>query len=345
MVLLFAFTKKKLPIDTSFRRFYQHISPAKIQKLDLESNRYYIAGAAEDKIYLGHPSSPLSLTVVDSALQKKQIIRLSIDQDSLLIRNPQLRVIPPYFFLMDGTVPYILRGNTKDWKAYSISETIPYFTDVQAIDSISLAVSAMSSKTRELALGTIHLSDSATITLSHKLLQKQVDGIFDVDGKLLYNRQRKQLIYTYFYRNQYIVVNDNLQLQLRGKTIDSISQAQIKVITTKKEKKLAPSLMVNRYSATSGDHLFINSQILGRKEHLVSWKKSTTIDVYNIEKKKYKFSFYVKDIGENKLKAFYMLDNKLIGLIGNNIISYQLNDRYFDESSPPIEPQNLNKNI
>ncbi|MDO5970098.1 hypothetical protein Q4Q35_09790, partial [Flavivirga aquimarina] len=241
IVLLFAFTNKGPQRDTSFKRGFLYDAPKKTHQLDLEYNGYDIAGVDREQIYLSNFQSPLFLTVVDSALQSKEVVHIAIDQDSLPLRSPQLRVIPPYFFLTDGTIPYILRGRTEDWKAYSLLNDPLYFTNAQPMDSVTLAIRAISNKTKEFALGTIHLADSASITLSHKLLQKQVDGIFDVDGTLQYNQQRQELVYTYRYRNQYIVANDSLQLQRLGKTIDTISQAQIQVgtIASKNQQKLA----------------------------------------------------------------------------------------------------------
>ncbi|MDO5978208.1 hypothetical protein [Flavivirga spongiicola] len=343
MTLLFAFTQKELQRDTSFLRGFLPTPPNKVHQLDLEYNGYYIAGTAEDKIYLSNTKSPLYLIAIDTALQNKQEIHLTIDQDSLPLRSPQVRVISPYFFLMDGTIPYVLRGNTTDWKAYSILENRLYFTNAEPIDSTTLAIRTISKKTQEFTLGTIHLSDSSKMTLSHKLLQKQVDGIFDVDGTLQYNRQRKQLIYTYRYRNQYIVANDSLELQFLGKTIDTISQAQIKIgtISSKNQQKMAaPALKVNKYSATSGNYLFVNSKLLGNRESLILWKKSSVIDVYNIVDNSYKFSFHVEDIGENKLKSFYVLDDKFIGLIGNHIVIYQLRNLFNNIKPSSLTNQN-----
>ena len=331
MALLFAFTNKGPERNMSFKRGFLYDAPKKIHELDLEYNGYQIAGAAEGQIYLSNPKSPLYLTVVDTTLQNKEVVHVTMDQDSLPLRSPQLRVIPPYFFIMDGTIPYILRGNIRDWKAYSILNNPLYFTNAQPMDSVTLAIRTISNKTNELTLGTIHLSDSATMTLSHKLLQKQVDGVFDVDGTLNYNQQRQQLIYTYRYRNQYIVANDSLELQWLGKTIDTISQAQIQVgtIASKNQKKLAaPALTVNKYSTTSGNYLFVNSQRLGKTESLVVWEKSSVIDVYDMVKNRYEFSFYVEDIEKHKLKTFYVLDDTFIGLIGNHIVTYQLGDRF-----------------
>ncbi|NMH89700.1 hypothetical protein [Flavivirga algicola] len=329
--LLFAFTNKGPERDMSFKRGFLYDAPKKIHEMDLKYNGYYIAGAYKDKIYLGNPKSPLYLTVVDTALQSKEVIHITMDQDSLPLRSPQVRVVPPYFFLMDGTVPYVLRGKTRDWKGYSILENPLYFNNAQPMDSVTLAIRTMSSKTREFALGTIHLADSATMILSHELLKKQVDGVFDVDGTLQYNKQQHQLVYTYRYRNKYIVANDNLQLQNLGTTIDTISQAQIKVstIASKNQQKMeTPALRVNKYSSTSGNYLFVNSLLLGKAESIDMWDKSSVIDIYNLVKNHYEFSFYVEDIEKNKLKTFQTLSDKFIGLIGNHIVVYQLNKHF-----------------
>ncbi len=329
--LLFAFTNKGPERDMSFKRGFLYDAPKKIHELDLEYNGYQIAGAAEGQIYLSNPKSPLYLTVVDTALQSKREVHITMDQDSLPLRSPQLRVIPPYFFLMDGTIPYILRGKTRDWKAHSILNNPLYFSTAQPMDSVTIAIRTTSSKTNEFALGTIRLSDTAKMILSHKLLQKQVDGLFDVDGTLQYSQQRQELIYTYRYRNQYIMADDSLQLQHLGKTIDTISQAQIQVgtIASKNQQKLAkPPLMVNKYSTVSENYLFVNSQLLGKTESIELWKKSSVIDVYDLVKNRYEFSFYVADIEKHKLKTFYVLHDKFIGLVGNHIITYQLDNRF-----------------
>ncbi|MDO5969891.1 hypothetical protein Q4Q35_08725, partial [Flavivirga aquimarina] len=65
-------------------------------------------------------------------------------------------------------------------------------------------------------------------------------------------------------------------------------------IASKNQQKLAaPALKVNKSSATSGNYLFVNSKLLGSKESLVLWKESSVIDVYDLVKNRYEFSFYV----------------------------------------------------
>lgn len=339
IALLFTISEHGLHRDNSFiRRFPGH--PAiQDKKLDLTYDSYYIAGVDQEQIYLGNTTAPLHAVVMDTALQNKKTVRLSIDQDSLPFKFLQLRVIPPYFFLADGTTSYIGRGKTTDWKAHAILNASAFFSKIEPIDSSHVVIRAVSSATQESVLGKISLLDTSKVEVSHELLQKQVDGMFDVDGVLLYNRQLQKLVYTYFYRNQYIVADNALQLDHFGKTIDTISRAQIKVGTIASkglQKMAAPALTVNKYSATYGPYLFVNSKLVGRYEPIEVWDYTSIIDVYNIVENTYLFSFHVYDIGEDKLRSFQVFDDKFIGLIGNHIVTYQMGRHYFKDLPPVL---------
>lgn len=337
MFLLFSLSEHKLHRDNSFTRRFAGHPAIKAKQLDMAYNSYYIAGADQGKIYLGNSIAPFHLVTLDTALQNKETIRLSLDQDSLPYKSIQLRVIPPHFFLMDGMMPYIFRGNTTDWKAQSVMNKPVYFSQVEPIDSVSLVISGLSGKTKENVLGKISLSETDKVDISHDLLQKQIDGIFDTDGILLYNRQLQKLVYTYYYRNQFIVADTNLQLNHLGKTIDTISQAQIKVgtIASKNQLKMAaPALTVNKNSATYGNYLFVNSKLIGKHEPINVWKHASIIDVYNLVENTYEFSFYVYNIKKDKLRSFRVLQDKFIGLIGNHIVTYQLDTSRFKNLLP-----------
>ncbi|GAA3613093.1 hypothetical protein GCM10022396_32930 [Flavivirga amylovorans] len=233
---------------------------------------------------------------------------------------------------MDGAMPYIFKGKTTDWKARSIMNIPPYFSQVEPIDSANLFIRGVSGKTRENVLGKINLSGTGKVSLSHDLLQKQIDGIFDTDGTLQYNHQLQKLVYTYYYRNQFIVADTNLQLNHLGKTIDTISHAQIKVgtIASKNQQKMAaPPLTVNKNTATYGNYLFVNSKLIGKYEPIHIWERASIIDVYNLVENTYEFSFYIYGIKKDKLKSFRVLHDKFIGLIGNHIVTYQLDTSLF----------------
>src|SRR5690606_26084982 len=169
------------------------------------------------------------------------------------------------------------------------------------------------------------------VTLAHNLLKSQGDGIFDTDGLLMYNSHLKRILYTHYYRNEFIVANEALQLDYRGNTIDTVDQLNLEVINIKTKTKLAtPTLLVNKSAATYGNYLYVNSQLPGRYETSETWSKNSIIDVYDLVKDTYEFSFKIKDIGSDKLKMFLVENDHFIGLIGENLVIYKLHTYAFE---------------
>src|SRR5690606_9335442 len=160
------------------------------------------------------------------------------------------------------------------------------------------------------------------------LLQKQQDGIFDTDGVLLWNDKHQVFLYTYYYRNQYVVTDKSLEQQATGKTIDTISRAILDIAhyTNKDQYKLGgKSVYVNRQSTTNGDYLYIHSDRLGRYEEASVLDNSSIIDVYHIHQLTYDFSFYVFHQSDKRLSDFKVFGNLLVVLVDDVLWLYRLN--------------------
>jgi len=164
------------------------------------------------------------------------------------------------------------------------------------------------------------------------LLQKQIDGFFDTDGMMQYDDQLQKFIYVYYYRNQFIVANKNLQLNYRGNTIDTTTHANLKVAYIKKtrQRKIAslPST-VNQLIAVSGNLLFVNSKIIGRYESKKMWKEASIVDVYNIQNNTYLSSFYIYNSKKAKIQSILISGNNLYAVIGHHIHKYRLGKDFF----------------
>ena len=82
-----------------------------------------------------------------------------------------------------------------------------------------------------------------------------------------FDQQSQKFIYTYYYRNQFIIADTNLKLIRRGSTIDTTTKAKLKVAHIKEtgQRKIA-SLppTVNKLTAVSNNLLFVNSKLIGR---------------------------------------------------------------------------------
>ena len=328
VVALFLTSEKIIHFQNPFIRRYPHHPVTLEQTIDLKYNSYYFAGYGEGKLYLGNTTIPLSLLVFDEKM-KQQKIRIALDRESFYFKSIRIAVNVPYFYIFDGGVPVIFKGQIKDWKAALLSPTSPYFNIAVPTDSCSIVFRGTSSKTNNNVLGTFRWGKEPRVTIASQLLQKQVDGFFDVDGMLHYSAEMKRIVYLYSYRNEYIIADKNGVLDYRGHTVDTISHAKIKVayLKGKKERAMAvPALNVNRTSSVYGHFLFVNSNVPGRYESKESWKNSSVIDVYDLSKKSYVFSFHIDAIKTKKLRNFYVVSDRVFVLIDKQITVYKFSN-------------------
>ncbi|MFV8347187.1 MauE/DoxX family redox-associated membrane protein [Flavobacterium sp. ZB4P13] len=326
VVGLFLMSENITHYSNNFIRRFPHFPAVKTHDTNLQFNSFYIAGTDTDKVYLGSSTAQLLVTVFDSTLQKKTEFHIELDRKDLPFRAVTLRVEPPYFYVSDGTVPCVFKGNISDWKARLIKTGSEYFTLAEPIDSTTMIVRTQKRGSAESIIGRMNLQDDSETILNPKILEKQIDGLFDTDGHLVYSKQLKRFVYLYAYRNQFTVADRNLTIDFRGNTIDTMSHAKLEIVTIDNHgvKKLGkPALIVNKGCSIFNNLLFINSGIPGRYESLKMWKQASIIDLYSIPENSYLLSFYIYDEDEKKMKNFVVQDNLLYALIGNRLVSYK----------------------
>ena len=327
IAVLFQLSENIIHHHNNFTRRFPHFPAVVDKEMNLQADSYYFAGSDIGKIYLGNYTAPLQILEIDSALKTKTIHRIKLNKMNLPFTTIQIKILAPYFYLVDGNVPCIFKGKTTDWKASYIMRGDPYFSQFAPIDSTKIAFRTILKKTKTNTLGLFDLTDTTSIKFQPKLIEKQIDGVFDTDGQTLYDKEFEKLIYIYTYRNQYIVADKNLQVLYRGNTIDTTAHANLKVVTISNsgETKLAaPPLIVNNTSAVFKNTLFVSSNLPGKYESLLMWKKAAIVDLYNVENRSYLLSFYIYDIDGKKMRSFYIDGAKLYALIGSKIVVYKL---------------------
>lgn len=327
LTVLFIGSEKKIYRNEAFQRKYLPHAAEYLDDYELGSNDYYIAGFKDSIIYLGNLQAPLYLKTLDISLQHIKDFPVAISNIELPYRRARIMVDPPFFFLGDGTVPVIFRGKTTDWKAAIFSYNAAYFKQFEIADSTRLGIAGISTTTSTTNLGLITKAAAMdTVIFNDSIITKQVDGIFDTDGLLLWNAKHKKFLYTYFYRNSYVVTDENLNYQYSGKTIDTVSKAILDIAhhSKKDQYKRGQSVVVNRHMATSGDYLYINSDRLGRFEDKTAPTSAAIIDVYNIIEDSYKFSFYLAHQPDKKLTDFRIDKGILTALVNGRLWIYKL---------------------
>ncbi|MEC4004824.1 hypothetical protein OX283_009175 [Flavobacterium sp. SUN052] len=327
IVILFNASENIIHYKNNFiRRFTQHRS-VQANEMNLNYNSYYFAGENKGKIYLGNITAPLQITEIDTALQSKKVIHIQLKQTNLPFHAPQIRIYQNNFYVFEGTIPYIFKGSTSNWTATLKVHSGWYFSQLEPIDTVNMVIRYINPKNGQSNIGSINLKDTTKTQIAPKLLQKQIDGIFDTDGSLHWNKQNHKVIYVYRYRNQYSVANNKLQKEYSGNTIDTISKVKIELAKVKSHnmKTFAkPPLIVNKMSATYGNYLYVNSTLPGLYESDALWKNASIIDIYNLTNKSYLYSFPIYHIQNKKMRSFSVVGQNAYALIDNKLIRYKI---------------------
>lgn len=336
VVFLFVFSEKKMHRNNAFiRRHLPHFAN-QTESHDLNYASYYFSGLEKDTIYLGNSTAPLVLTAIDTTLSRTVVKKVQIDNMALPYRRVRIEVANNHFFVLDGMVPIIFKGSTNNWKAYTFIDKPYYFSQAAILDKNSLAVCSQSSENKKNMLGILSRDSVFRPVYNQSLLTSEIDGVFDTDGQLLWNNSLQKLIYLYYYRNKFLVVNQNLELVYEGKTIDTVKQVQLDIASIESvgKKKLNPNtIVINKNAATDKNLLFIQSERLGRFESNKILAEAEIIDVYDIDKNIYVFSFYLYKPSNLHMRAFMVRDLKLYALMGSELISYKLDTKILEYNS------------
>ncbi|MBB4804560.1 putative membrane protein YphA (DoxX/SURF4 family) [Flavobacterium nitrogenifigens] len=328
VVALFISSEKIMHEDNPFiRRFPSH--PAEyVHEIDLKYNSYYFAGSDLSKFYLGNFTTPATVRSIDQSNYKQQYHNITLDAENIYFKKVTVMVRDSSFYLFDGSVPVYLTGSIKNWKINDEFNGIPFFTRAVAVDDNSLVFRSNNAKNAANVIGVFNKKAVTKTIYCRDLLQKQVDGIFDTDGILLYSSELRKIIYLYYYRNEFIVADQKGGLSYRGHTIDTIKHAKIKVASLNDDTERAmsaPSFIVNANAAVYKNLLFVNSKIKGSYESNKLWERACIIDVYELKTNKYLLSFPIYNIGNMKLNSFAVTENNLYALIGSRLAVYRFN--------------------
>jgi hypothetical protein len=165
------------------------------------------------------------------------------------------------------------------------------------------------------------------------LLKKQIDGYFCTDGILNYDSFNSKLFYMYSYRGEFLCLDTNLNLVYKAKTIDTVSTADIKMVSRKNNNNRSnkttstlssPPAFVNRDIMIFQNHIYILSVIKSDEEKSSEFEKNQVVDVYAINNGKYLYSFYIPKYKNLRLKQFRIKDNFIFAVFDGYLIKYKI---------------------
>ncbi|MDM1501242.1 hypothetical protein HX071_03375 [Myroides marinus] len=329
VILLFLSSEHIIKKENPFIRRYLPHGVIEDQTLDLQVNSFYFSGYYNDTIYLGNYTAPLRYISIDQQFQR-QDFQIQIDSLKLPYTHLKFKTKYPYFYLADGSVSIVFKGrldnqnNQQPTKILSYKEA--YFSDFIPIDSTTIAFKGQSSKNYQNVLGIIDQNTTTKVKLNPDLLQSDSDGVFDTDGIMSYSKEKQQLIYTYYYKNQFIQTDQKLNLLNRQNTIDTTKTQSITSakLSTGENKMTSPIKAINSKVIAHHNLLFIVSNSMGQNESQKMWKQASIVDVYDFTSSSYIGSFYINHLGEDKLSDLIVTDHYLYGLFDKNLVRYKL---------------------
>ncbi|HEY3404721.1 MAG TPA: hypothetical protein VGK59_15130 [Ohtaekwangia sp.] len=330
---IFAYTKMNAVHQYDFHRKISRDVVQPDTVIDLGMQAYYVAGITGDKLWLANPRAPRIMLIMHD--DKLDTVNINDLPDS--VNTIDMRVDSPYFYVMDLVRYDVYRGSLHHMTAAEKILSSTFFSEMMPVSRNSSVLRSIGK--RDYAYILEKKSNIGSLNRSaYNLLQKQVDGLFCVDGKLHYDHTLNRLVYLYFYRNEFMVMDTSLNLEYRAHTIDPIQTAQIEVATVTSERAItfsSPPLVVNTLSAVHGHYLFVKSALASRNEDLAAFSKASVFDVYNLyEKGAYVCSFYIPHYADKKINRFAVAQDRLIAIHGSYLVRYGMNISALSSSGP-----------
>lgn len=333
VIALFLLSERKIHYNNGFTRRMPHSPVKMLQGISLEHNSFYIAGYDHGTIYLGNTTAPKYILGVDTSLTAKNAYRLVQDNYDFNFSTAQVRVKDGCYYFADGTIPVLYRGTTNEWKGVPIYKGMTKFAAFEVVDSSRFAIRGLHPKTGENFIALLDIHNNKASEPRNDILKKQTDGVFDTDGLLGYSRKANKLVYTYYYRNQYLQLNPDQDSVKRGRTIDTLQYADLKFAYLKdgKEKKFSKQPeKINSYAAVAGNYLYVKSERLGKYDRPEMLQQASIIDVYQLDDSSYRFSFYLYHYKGEEIKRFRVYDDMIVGITEHYLVVGRFKKERFD---------------
>lgn len=305
--------------------FLRKLPSHKIQGLGftkLQGRYSYLAGDDKNDIYLGNWLKKNCLLKINKWTKDSTLLKVTGFDTFKFTRAGYLKTHSTQLFLFDGNRSLIFSGESRNGKLDKSYNT-PYFTAAVPISQNSYILRVVKQGQQNILVKFINNK-----LMKSYLLKMQGNGIFSTDGMLITSTTPNRIFYVYYYRNQFLSLDTNLKVLYKGKTIDTVAHAHIKVapINSLNEITMAsPPLFVNEQCSANDKWLFIHSALKADNEVNTLTDHAATIDVYSIKDGKYDFSFYLTDFNKEKMQDFIVYGNTLIALYDQYLYFYQLN--------------------
>lgn len=292
-----------------------------VYSLSLPSANLKFAGGLRGQPILADVDYPKQLLSVNGNRLDTIHLDISLSPD---IKIGEVVIDSPYFYLGDLLNYEVYRGDINTW---SLTDTIHrhnFFSEFQPSNDSVLILRTFSGDRSTFRLQKeIH----GEVMSTDGVLEKQVDGLFCTDGMLRRDPVTGRIVYVYFYRNNFICMSSQMNIEYLGQTIDTTSVAKIRVAKNKEHgysTLSSPPFVVNRAANCYDGKLFVNSKLKADNEQKGEFAVHDVIDVYDLITGYYSGSFYIPYAEGKRLRHFVVRGKRVHVLSEKKYLVYQL---------------------
>jgi hypothetical protein len=322
---LFIYSQNINHQKNSFTRLFPPHFLSKPRLLELSLNSFYLAGYTKSNFFLGNRTAAAFVLQSNYSLSDTQHLILRTPASISIIASAiRVMIDSPDVFMLEGITPRKLSGHFPNLVMTEDNFVGPPFNAVITLSKGSLLLRAYDDSLHK----NILVSSNAVgkeIRLFPNILVAIGDGVFSLDGNISKDFTTGNIVYVYFYRNEFVCLDSNIKVIYQGHTIDSIQTPHIKlsrILSDQATTFSAPPLMVNYTACANADYLFVNSKLKAKNEDDLSFKENSVIDIYSLKSGEYRYSFYIPDHDHGKIKSFQVVDHKLVALYDHSLLTF-----------------------
>jgi hypothetical protein len=306
----------------------------KLNKTMLFLNNIYFAVRPERAIWLKKRQQPLQLFLTDQTLNALKSVHLNTPPGFNTARHNY------YFNRLDtvltaaneqSEITSVENGETLLFKFPTLKFDDPLLTSP---GSVIVRVFKREKDKHFLELTKLDLKKIA-ITKSYRIPGLK-DDLFSADGQLQYDELQKRLYYMYYHKGVYDCLDTNLNVIYKGKTIDTVRNASLKIISQKAytrdgkpEPKITldqPGNLVNKYFSVYHKKIYLLSGLRADNQSITEFLNNSTIDVYATKNGTYLYSFMLPKFKDLLLRQFHIYDGQLFAIYDKYLVKYDFKD-------------------
>lgn len=296
-----------------------------------------ISGASKEHVFLSG-TDPRWILMMDKMLYTKDTLQFAIQGNDQLLSSIDISVDSPNVYIYAKNISYIISSKVHAYQVDTQRLHTPLFTRAARVSEKLLIIRGLDSTQLNQVFKRIDCSTGKVLSET-PIIENQHDGGFSADGYLKYDTLTNKLLYVQTFKNRFFCLDTNLNLIYTAKTIDTsyTGDTKVEVVKDGALTKLMPSsarTIVNLDCFTNNGFLYISSGLRADNESIVTFNKSTTLDVYKIETGQYIGSFRINN-PKNKRAMSMIASDKLLVILykGGNIATYELNAPNSNSSS------------